>query len=812
MHDQIQTRLLRWAGIFLLIQSVILTLAPAVRERSWNVDYRLSHWFGLLAWVIFTTAAHHATIKYLPERDPYLFPAAALLSGWGILAIWRLDEAFGIRQTIWLGISLIVFILAMRLPQNLFFLRRYKYVLLGGGLFITALTLLLGTNPLGIGPRLWLGCCGVYFQPSEPLKLLLVIYLSAYLADRINIRTSSSRSTLLVPTLAVTGVALLLLLVQRDLGTASIFICIFTTILFLVTGKRRILFGAILFLAIALIGGYFFLDIIHIRVEGWLDPWADPSGQSYQIVQSLLAVANGGTIGRGLGLGSPLLVPVAISDFIYAAIAEETGLAGTIGLLATIWLILARGLISSLRAADRFRRYLAAGVVTYLGIQSLLIIGGNLRLVPLTGVTLPFVSYGGSSLLTSFIALFILLVISNLEDSEPAPLPDPNPYIFLAGVLALGLATSALTTAWWGVIRAPDLLNRTDNPRRAIADRYVPRGELVDRDNQPINITEGESGTYKRVYLYPELAPVTGYTHPIYGQAGLEATLDDYLRGLQGNPASLIWWDRLIYGTPPPGLDVRLSLSLTLQSKADQLLGGHAGAIILMNAKTGEILAMSSHPTYDPNKLDEEGEALSQATNSSAPLVNRVTQGLYPIGTAMLPLIRARFGETQPMDNELKLYYQDLGLYQAPQINIPVAFDAENPSAYELRVSPLQASMAASILSNQGMMSVPSIATAVNTPEQGWVVLSTAENQPIDLIQAEAAKEAALSFLLEGKPFWSHIGQASGANDTVVTWFLGGTLPSWSGAPLTVVVTLEENNTFLAEYIGENILNAATSR
>ena len=120
--------------------------------------------------------------------------------------------------------------------------------------------------------------------------------------------------------------------------------------------------------------------------------------------------------------------------------------------------------------------------------------------------------------------------------------------------------------------------------------------------------------------------------------------------------------------------------------------------------------------------------------------------------------------------------------------------------------------MAASILRNQGMMSVPSIATAVNTPEQGWVVLSTAENQPIHLIQAEAAKEAALSFLLEGKPFWSHIGQASGANDTVVTWFLGGTLPSWSGAPLTVVVTLEENNTFLAEYIGENILNAATSR
>ncbi len=395
--------------------------------------------------------------------------------------------------------------------------------------------------------------------------------------------------------------------------------------------------------------------------------------------------------------------------------------------------------------------------MTYLGIQSLLIIGGNLRLLPLTGVTLPFVSYGGSSLLTSFIALFILLVISNVEDSEPALLENQKPYSFLAGILALGLAACALTTAWWAVIRAPDLLNRTDNPRRAIADRYVPRGELLDRSNQPINITEGESGTYARRYLYPDLSPITGYTHPVYGQAGLEASLDDYLRGLQGNPASLIWWDRLIYGTPPPGLDVRLSIDLALQTKADELLGEHRGALILMNAETGEILAMASHPTYDPNNLDEEGDALTQ--NPSAPLVNRATQGLYPIGTAMLPLLRAEFGEAQPTNPELNSYYQRLGLYQAPELNMPVSFDAENNSVDKLLISPLQASLTAALLSNHGIMPVPRIAMAVNTPQQGWVVLSEA-NHSVDVIQAEAANDAALSFIEEGKPYWSHIGQA----------------------------------------------------
>ncbi|MFN8382134.1 MAG: FtsW/RodA/SpoVE family cell cycle protein [Anaerolineales bacterium] len=803
MHDLTQSRLLRWAAFFLFLQSSVLTLSPAVRERSWDVDYRISHWVGFLAWIVLINLLHRVTVKYLPERDPYILPAMALLTGWGLLTIWRLDESFGVRQMIWLGISTITLILAIIFLKDLHFLRRYKYVFLSGGLFITALTLLFGTNPLGYGPRLWLGCCGVYFQPSEPLKLLLVIYLAAYLADRVSFQLFSF--PLLVPTLVVTGLALMLLLVQRDLGTASIFIFIFTTLIFLATAKRRVLISTTIFLSLALFLGYFFIDIVHIRIVGWLNPWNDPSGNSYQIVQSLLAVANGGTIGRGLGVGSPSLVPVAISDFIYAAIAEETGLAGTLGLLALIWLILARGLIIALRATDRFRRYLAAGIVAYIGIQSLLIIGGNVRLLPLTGVTLPFVSYGGSSLLTSFAAAFLLLMISNVEDAEPATLLDPKPYTILAGILALGLAAVALSTAWWSVIRAPDLLLRTDNPRRAIADRYVPRGELVDRDNQPINVTTGESGSYERIYLYPNLAPITGYTHPIYGQAGLEASLDNYLRGLQGNPSSLILWNELLYGTPPDGLDVRLSIDIDLQAKADELLQGNPGAIILMNAETGEILVMASHPTYDPSNMDVEGENLAQDTSS--PLLNRATQGLYPIGSALGPLIQAEFGAKQPSSSELQTFYEKLGLLKAPVINIPITVDEKKASIQNLKVSPLQMSIAAATLSYKGTAPSPRIATAVNTPEQGWVVLP-ALSQPVEVIQTSAANEAALSFIKEGKPYWSHIGQAS-IDKTNVTWLLAGTLPDWKGAPLVLVVTLEDLNTSLIENIGDSLLRDA---
>ena len=161
--------------------------------------------------------------------------------------------------------------------------------------------------------------------------------------------------------------------------------------------------------------GYNRVDIIRLRINSWLNPWSDPGGESYQIIQSMIAVANGGLEGRGPGLGSPGFVPVATSDFIYSAIAEETGLFGTLGLLALFGLILARGLRTSLRAPDIFRRFLAAGITTYFGVQTILIVGGNLRLLPLTGVTLPFVSYGGSSLLTALLHCFFFLSSATIK-------------------------------------------------------------------------------------------------------------------------------------------------------------------------------------------------------------------------------------------------------------------------------------------------------------------------------------------------------------------------------------------------------------
>lgn len=772
----------------MILAALELTLSPAVRARDWDVTYRWSHWLGVLIWVVGFFAVQRTAERYLPGRDPYLLPAGALLSGWGILTIWRLSPAYGLRQAVGLGFILGIFILGLRLSSGLSFLRRFKYLWLTSGLLLAASTLFLGTNPLGYGPRLWLGCCGMYFQPSELLKLLLVVYLAAYLADRLpagvqvqgfpsgqkiqghnplspNPIHSPGLLGLLIPTFLMTGLALLLLVVQRDLGTASIFLFLYTTVVYIATGRKRFLLIMALGLGLAALAGYALFDVVRLRIDAWLNPWVDPSGRSYQIVQSLIAVANGGISGRGLGLGSPTLVPIAHSDFIFAAMAEEGGLPMVIGMLGLIALIAERGLRAAIHASDSFQRYLAAGLTAYLVGQSVLIIGGNLRLLPLTGVTLPFVSLGGSSLFTSFLSLLCLLHISQRGQEQPvlSHPPQTHLYLQLGGLLLAGLVAVGMMAGWWMVYRGPALITRTDNPRRAIIARSVRRGALLDRTDAPIDETVGQSGAYLRRYDYPALASVTGYDDPKYGQSGLEASLDDYLAGWRGNPGLKVWWEHLLYGQPPPGLDVRLTIDLGLQRTADNLLGNRRGALVLINAQSGEILAIASHPSFDPNTLEADFGQLIGAPDT--PLLDRASLGRYTTPVGLGPL----------------------------SIND--------------KASPVKMAAEAAALSAGGMRPTPRLPLAVYTPQAGWVLLPTAA--PVPEMSAATADAFTQSHAVETLPFWQAISTAENTPVETVTWFVGGTLPDWQGVSLAAVVVLEQNDPISALQIGQAVLQSA---
>ncbi len=802
MGERTGRRLVMLAVAFMVTQGLVLTLAPAVRARSWAVPLRFSHWVGILIWLVALLALHHLQEQRLAARDRFLLPICGLLSGWGILTIWRLDASFGQRQALWFALTAGLVAWLGSKWGDLGVLRRYRSVLLAAGLVLTALTIVLGTSPTGIGPRLWLGCCGVYLQPSEPLKLLMVVYLAAYLSDQVDLK--GRLFPMLIPTLVIAGIALLLLLVQRDLGSASILIMLFTIMLYTGTGRKRVLLATFITLGLAAVVGNSFVDIVHSRLESWMNPWLDPSGRSYQIVQSLLAVANGGILGRGLGLGSPGLVPVAHSDFIYTAIAEENGLAGSLALLALFGMLFTRGLMTSVQAADRFHRLLAAGLTAYLGIQTLLIVGGDLRMLPLTGVTLPFVSYGGSSLVTSAVAAAMLITISS-RPTRPSPSSALGIQIAaIAGILGVGLLGSGALQTWWSVVRGPDLLSRTDNPRRSIADRYVVRGSLLDRNEVAINQTQGNTGELARVYWYPGLSPVVGYTHPVFGQAGLEASLDEYLRGLQGNPTSSLIWEELVYGTPPPGLDVRLTLDLRLQQVADTALGDQRGAVVLMNAQTGEILVMASHPAFDANALDELGPALS--VQADTPLLNRATQGTYQVQNALLPMITAARLDSPEAD--VASIYRSLGLYAAPEIRMTVGPPYTGNGITDPRVSPLQMGLAAASLSNAGLRPAPRIASAIRSPLQGWVVLPQL-GKSVPVFSAGAATSAALDYAAEKAGFWQWRSTLESEGRTL-TWFLAGSQPGGQGTPLVVIVLLEDGSAATATQIGTDLLSAAT--
>jgi len=639
-NDRREALLLGLAFTFLCLSSVALYLAPAVKTRTVDaLGTRWQHFSVLPVWLTAAYLLRKSLKKVRPLRDPFLLPIGLLLSGWGLLTIWRLAPGFGLRQLGWFVIGIGAMLSVFRLPADLSWLRRYRYLWLLVGVALTALTLLLGTNPSSIEPRLWLGCCGIYLQPSEPLRLLLISFFASYLADRMAFRLvehSPIWSLVYAPLILVWGLSVALLVMQGDVGAGALYLVILAALLYLVMGKRNVLVIAIIFLVIGGLVGFEMSALVHNRVQAWLDPWIDPSGGSYQLVQALIAIASGGVFGRGPGIGSPGFVPVIHSDFVFTAIVEEWGLLGGLGLIGLLAILVTRGFRVATKSSDPFKVILSSGLTIGLAFQAILIIGGNIRLLPLVGVTLPFVSYGGSSLVTSMIALSFLLLLSG-GSAGSDPYAEPLQRIH-GGIMAAWVCLVVLL-GWWTLYRAPVLTSRTDNPRRAVSELYNLRGRIVDRSGEILAMSTGDQGAYERVYPVPWASTVTGFNSLAYGQIGVERTMDKVLRGEEGYPLSISWWNRLLNGYPPPGLNVRLTIDGSLQRNAWEALQGETGAIVILDPRQGEILALVSSPAFDPNRLDVDWRTL--ISREDAPLLNRATQGLYQPGMIFAPFTLA---------------------------------------------------------------------------------------------------------------------------------------------------------------------------
>jgi peptidoglycan glycosyltransferase len=385
--------------------------------------------------------AHVAVRRLAPEADPILLPMAALLNGLGYVVIAGLPEqpnmpsgeTLARQQSVWTLIGVAAFVATLWFVKRPRDLVRYRYTFAVVGLGLLLLPLLPGIGENINGSRIWVGIGPVNFQPGEVAKVVLAVFFAAYLADQRELIATSVWKVgplrlpdpkYLGPVLAAWGVTLVVMVYQRDLGSSLLFFGLFVVMIWVATGRTSFLaIGASLFAA----GAWFAWRVFgHVqdRVTNWLDPWQDPDGSGYQILQGMFAMAFGGITGTGLGLGTDVRIPASESDYVFAVVAEQLGLLGGSLVIMAYLLMVGSGLRIAARADHAFDKLLATGLTVLIGLQAFIIIAGVTRLLPLTGVTLPFVSYGGSSLVVNYVLLALLLRLGDQTSQRRSAVRD----------------------------------------------------------------------------------------------------------------------------------------------------------------------------------------------------------------------------------------------------------------------------------------------------------------------------------------------------------------------------------------------------
>lgn len=384
--------------------------------------------------------ATHVFLRFrLPDADPYLFPLMATLTAFGFVMIYRIDESLARNQANWFLLGLVLFALTIYFLRDYEVLERYRYTIAIGGLLLLLAPRLPGIGQQVNGAYLGVKLGPIAFQPAEFTKIAIVIFLASYLREHREVLFVGARRVLGVtlpplkhfgPMLVVWGASMFMLVFIRDLGSSLMFFAAFLALLYVATGRFSFV---VIGMAMFFLGAWFFATTVphvHERVDVWLHPYAEAQGSGYQILQSIFSQADGGLFGKGFGQAlitvpgtHNALLPAAETDTIYALIVNEVGLFGACGLILVYLLITARGFKVALLANDGFSKLLATGLTAVFAIQAFVIIGGVTRVIPLTGVTLPFISYGGSSIVANFVLLALLLLVSDRarrEAAEPA--------------------------------------------------------------------------------------------------------------------------------------------------------------------------------------------------------------------------------------------------------------------------------------------------------------------------------------------------------------------------------------------------------
>ena len=685
-HTELFLLILAAVPVLLLYSMYVVTSGNELGLENLGVPLGLFAAFAL---------AHVAIRKLAPAADPAILPIVFLLSGIGITYLTRLKPELAVNQVIWLFVSVAAMVAVLVFARDFERLAQYKYTIGIVGVVLLLLPAVVGREISG--SKLWVYIGSFGFQPGEFAKILIVLFLAFYLASNREALSISMRRVgpfafprlrMLLPLLVMWGISLLLVVFERDLGSALLFFVFFVIMLYVATGRVSYVIVSFLLLAVGAVFCYFAFSHVRNRVNIWLDPWADASGGGYQIVQSLYSLADGGLVGTGIGKGLPTYIPVVESDFIFSAIGEESGLLGGAAVLICYLLLAVRGFATAARAKSDSSAFAAVGLTSAICFQAFLIVGGVTKLLPLTGVTLPFMSQGGTSLFASFIIVGLLLRAGDDGTGHGAELKtsadrsgsallgtavtaNPNASGELVGEagrgidgvihgsnargrfkiqsaesgvlgrVALGKRLTALITVF-SLLFAVLIANLTyvmqidasrvqsmgNNNHTIAKTAYVQRGAIVTSDGVTLAESLQQSdGTYLRSYPLGSLASHTvGYISTQYGTSGIEATMNETLTG----HADYSNWRSALYslaGVQVSGSTVSLTINSQIQKAVEQALEGYTGAIVVLNPKTGAVLAKASSPTYSNDELSEV------VSGSGSEMLDRSTQALYAPGS-----------------------------------------------------------------------------------------------------------------------------------------------------------------------------------
>ncbi|RHD54084.1 FtsW/RodA/SpoVE family cell cycle protein [Collinsella intestinalis] len=631
-------------------------------------------------------AAHIGVRIFAPGADPAILPIVFTLSGIGITFVTRLQPDASLGQVIFLFLGVALMVGTLAVVKNLEVVKRYKYVLGIAGIILLVLPMFIGTEIYG--SKLWIKIGGFQFQPGEFAKVLIVLFLAGYLAENRELLSISNRTVLgikfprlrlLYPLFIVWGVCLLVVAFERDLGSALLFYTIFLIMLYVATGRVSYVIIGLALLAVGAFGMYQIMSHVQVRVAIWLDPFSDAQNLGYQIVQSLFSLADGGLAGVGIGKGMADIIPVVASDMIFAAIGEEMGLLGGSAVLLLFMLFAVRGLTTAARAKSDLAAFSAAGLTAAISFQAFTIVGGVTKLIPLTGVTLPFMSQGGSSLLASFVIVGLLLRAGDEATGRSTEIANTStdlatagyrttvrgshmrrpaldtPESGLLGRVALAnrlTRTVFLFTALFAVlignityiqvIKASEYQDMPSNNHTINKARYIKRGSIITSDGLTLaESIQQADGTYARSYPNGNLAAhVVGYYSQQYGTMGIENTQNDTLTGSKDYSS---WQNALnsLAGISEPGNSVQLTIDSRIQRAAEQALAGRVGAIVALDPRSGAVLAWASAPTFDNTNIQAAIEAANASGGADTSMYDRATLALYTPGSTFKVLTLA---------------------------------------------------------------------------------------------------------------------------------------------------------------------------